>query len=141
MPFCTDWLTLVKSTNDINESAVIFQNSLCALYNECFLERKVRIRASDLPWVRPSLKIMIDDRDRAFHRRQWGKYRSLRKEVVIHIKHRNASLSCLHLQTRKTLGTHYDVSVDCGCHSVSATFLFDDFNNQFTYNFPSLACD
>ena len=51
-----------------------------------FFHLTVRLKPIDKPWVRPSLKILINARDRAFSSGQAAKYLRLRKEVLTHIK-------------------------------------------------------
>jgi hypothetical protein len=82
--FSIDWLALVKSAGDINSCASFLFDSLFALFEYCFPLRVVRFQSSDPPWMKPSLKILIDDRDRAFCRGQTQKYFRLRNEVMHH---------------------------------------------------------
>jgi hypothetical protein len=82
----TDWLTLVKTAKDLDSCASFFMAALFHLYNLCFPERTIRFRSIDPPWMKPSLKILVDDRDRAFTCGQTHKYLRLRKEVVKHTR-------------------------------------------------------
>ena len=54
------------------------------LFEEHFPTRTIRVRVSDPPWVKASLKILIDDRDRSFRDGRWAKYRRLRSEIIDH---------------------------------------------------------
>ncbi len=82
----TDWLSLVKSESDLNSCAALLLNCLYALFDFCFPMRTVRMRSTDPPWMRPSLKAMIDDRDRAYSKGETQKHLRLRDEVVRHTK-------------------------------------------------------
>jgi hypothetical protein len=52
----------------------------------CFPFKTIRIRSTDPPWVKHSLKLLIDRRDRAFSLRQMAKYKRLRNEVIVHVR-------------------------------------------------------
>lgn len=78
---------MVDSTDDLDKSVSFFQESLISIFNGCFPQRTVRLRSTDPPWLKPSLKILIDDRDKAYHKHQMAKYFRLRNEVISHCKH------------------------------------------------------
>ena len=82
-----DWLSLVSSVTSIDDAASLFQSCLLALFDLCFPKRTIRIRWSDPPWVKPSFKRLIDDRDRAYKKRKLTKYYRLREEVIRHGRH------------------------------------------------------
>ena len=66
-----------------------FLNSQCALkfiFDFCFPFRTIRLRHTDQPWVKSLLKLLIDERDRAFTKGHTCKYRRLRVKVIEHIK-------------------------------------------------------
>ena len=79
-----DWVKLVESATSIDESASIFKKVFNPFLICVSPLRTVRLRHSDPTWMKPSLKILIDDRDRAFFRRKWSKYYRLRNEVIRH---------------------------------------------------------
>ena len=81
----TDWLSLLKSFDDVNDAAYHFQNSLFSIFDHCFPERIIRRRSNNPEWVKDSLRLLIDERDRAFSKKQFSKYYRLRKEVSSHI--------------------------------------------------------
>ena len=81
-----NWLDLVRSACDLDTCAHLFTSYLFALYDSCFPKRTVRFRSSDPPWIKPSLKILIDDRDRAHASGCMSKYLRLRQEVIDHTK-------------------------------------------------------
>lgn len=82
----TDWLAIVKSYDDLDSCSSFFSKSLYSLFNHFFPLRVVRLRSTDPPWMKPSLKMLIDDRDRAFSKKQSSKYLRLRKEVNRHTR-------------------------------------------------------
>ncbi len=82
-----DWVSLVNSSPDINDASKSFLETLCDLKERCFPMKTIRSRPFDPPWVRPSLKFLIDRRDRAFSDNKKAKYLRLRKEVRDHIKY------------------------------------------------------
>ena len=98
------------------------------------------MRSNEPSWMRPSLKILIDDRDKAFFKRQWPKYYRLRKEVNAHILHLkkkfiDASVSSKNCKkvwkTLRCLGR-------CPKHTSSPnTFTAEDFNSFFASNLQS----
>ena len=81
-----DWLGFVSSFENLDEAVTAFLSCLHHLYDCHFPERTVRVRAFEPPWMKLSLKVLIDDRDRAFQNKQWSKYRRLRQEVICHIR-------------------------------------------------------
>ena len=133
-----DWLALVQNCVDLNESSSIFLNCLFALFDYCFPCRTVRLRSNEPSWMRPSLKILIDDKDKAFHNKQWSRYFRLRLEIKEHMRHLKErfiqsavtsadsrkvwkSLRCLGQSSNKSFSTH--------------SFTPDDFNSFFASNF------
>ncbi len=80
----TDWLALVQAADNVDSCASSLLNCLFSLYDFCFPFRTVRFHSNDPPWMKPSLKILIDDRDRAHSRGQFQKYLRLRAEVARH---------------------------------------------------------
>lgn len=91
----TDWVSIVQSFPDIHDASESFFDILSDIEEHCFPLRTVRFRSSDPPWVRPSLKFLIDRRDRAFSDNKKAKYLRLREEVKEHVKY----LKSRHLQS------------------------------------------
>ena len=79
-----DWVGIVESENSVDNAATSFQEHLLHLLDIFFPLRTVRFRSSEPPWMLPSLKLLINDRDRAFTNRQIAKYLRLREEVIKH---------------------------------------------------------
>ena len=56
----TDWLALVKDFDSLNEASEYFIDCVNFLFEHCFLIRTIRIQ-----WMNCSLKLLLDDRDKA----------------------------------------------------------------------------
>lgn len=82
----TDWLSLVQSLPSIDEAASALCCLLWALYDTHFPTKTIRKRCDDPPWMKPSLNILIDRRDRAFCEGKKLKYLRLRQQVIQHTK-------------------------------------------------------
>ena len=82
-----DWMNILQSTDDLDSCASLFTDAIYFFYDKCFPTRIVRLRSCDPPWLKPSLKVLIDDRDRAYSRGQTMKYFRLREEVIRHTRH------------------------------------------------------
>ena len=80
-----DWSTVVN-VNDLESAFSFFTSALFSLYDFCFPLRTIRLRSCDPEWMDFSLKILIDDRDRAYHNKNWSKFYRLRSEVVCRIR-------------------------------------------------------
>ncbi|MEL7309307.1 MAG: hypothetical protein AAGK05_16565, partial [Pseudomonadota bacterium] len=80
-----DWLSLFRDFRDLDEAMHVFLFTLRGIFDSFFPFVTVRVKSSDKPWVRPSLKVLINARDRAFALCQIGKYRRLRAEVIRHV--------------------------------------------------------
>lgn len=83
----TDWLSFINIYEDLHKALEAFNGCLLALYNQFFPERIVRLRSNEEPWMRMSLKILINDRDIAYKKKQTAKYLRLREEVIKHTKY------------------------------------------------------
>ena len=83
----TDWLSYIKDHDDLHDAVDSFNCCLYSLFNHYFPERVVRLRSNEEPWMRMSLKILINDRDIAYKKKQTAKYLRLREEVIKHTKY------------------------------------------------------
>lgn len=81
-----DWQGLEKFS-DVSVAAEVFQDTLKSLFRIFFPVKTVRWRSSDPPWWNSTLKLLLDDRDRAFSDRNWAKYTRLRDRVIEYTKH------------------------------------------------------
>jgi hypothetical protein len=70
--------------NDVHTAANTLTNHLVFLFNKHFPLRVVRVRSDDKPWVKPSLKLLINKRDEAFSKGKRWKYLRLRAAVIQH---------------------------------------------------------
>lgn len=82
-----DWLAISRSSASLDECALSLQNSIKCLVDECFPTRTIRVRSSEPPWMKPSLKLLINRRDKAYYEKKLLKYNRLKEDVINHIKH------------------------------------------------------
>jgi len=82
---------LIDDFSDIDFAVVTLHNVLSFLFDSCFPYVTVRFRSTDPAWMNGTLKVLMDKRDRAFHNKNFVKYRYLRLKVVkyIHVLKRN----------------------------------------------------
>ena len=83
---CAPFLSQVKAETDASAAVELFTKDLYNIYNENFPLRCVKLRTDDKPWIKPSLKLLINKRDRAFHNGNNAKYIRLRESVILHTK-------------------------------------------------------
>ena len=88
---CYDWLGVMSEIPDVNVAFLTLVSILSNFFNSCFPTRTVRLRSTDPEWFQLSLKVLIDDRDRAFSEGNFHKYRRLKNEVICHIRKLKAS--------------------------------------------------
>ncbi len=79
-----DWQSLVESADSIDNAASGLLNQLFSMFDAHFPMKTIRKRHDDPPWMKPSLNILIDRRDRAFSEGKKLKYLRLRQEVIRH---------------------------------------------------------
>jgi hypothetical protein len=138
----TNWLSLVNSSDDLDVSTSLFMNSLTHLFDLCFPSRVVRVKDSDPEWMNPSLKILIDDRDRAFSNHQWSKYHRLREEVVAHTRHLKAVFMKKAASTNSSRIWHaLRLLGRFGKTSTATVFSANEFSSHFTSNFQTFPDD
>jgi hypothetical protein len=89
-----DWMTIANSADSVDECAHSLQHSIQQLVDFYFPLRVIRIRSNEPPWMKPSLKLLISRRDKAFDQKKRLKYLRLRDDVISHEKF----LKTLHLQ-------------------------------------------
>ena len=135
-----DWCGLVNDNGNIDESCHVFIQCLFQLFNAYFPLRTVRVRADEPPWMRLSLKILINDRDAAFKNKQKLKYLRLCNEVRSHIKYLKSEYlqSAVKSKNPKTLWNAIDIL--CNRKKVSPNvqdLTADDFSSYFSSVFQS----
>ena len=83
----TNLISIVNNCgDDIDTATTEFYGALQGIYDSCFPLVTVRKRATDKPWVKPSLKVLINARDRAYSKHKTMKYLRLRDAVRHHIQ-------------------------------------------------------
>ena len=137
-----DWISVTDSL-DLHSAFKFFLSLLFQFFDSCFPFRTIRLRSGDPEWVKASLKVLIDDRDRAYSRGQWPKYLRLRNEVNDHIRHLKSSfIKCAASANNsrslwksiRCIGRNSSPAYD----SVN-NFSAEDFNNYFSSNFQTLS--
>ena len=76
-----DWNYFITSVCNVDDAAEQFLGALYFFYDRCFPQRTIRIKSNDPYWMKDWLKVLINDRDRAYNKKQWSKYFRLRNEV------------------------------------------------------------
>ena len=127
----------MSSFEDFDDAVSYFIKYLVTLFNHFFPSRTIRIRTSDPEWMKDSLKILIDDRDKAFCNKNWSKYARLRKEVKLHTRSLKKTFLSNASSTNSPKSTWKAIrSVGRFSRSTSTSrFLPDDFNDFFASNF------
>ena len=81
------WFADVKNPESCSELASSFSKHLSSAIDRIFPIKMVKIHFTDKPWMTPSLKQLINKRQRAFHsgdRDLWRHYRSkVKKEILL----------------------------------------------------------
>ena len=76
----------ILKVSGVEEATLLLTEGLRHLYNIFFPLRTIRIRDDDKPWVKPSLKLLINARDRAYAEKKHLKYVRLREAVIKHVR-------------------------------------------------------
>ena len=74
------------SMTDTNSVADLLTAELYKLFCKHFPLPSVRSRSDDKPWIKPSLKLLINQRDRAYSQKKTAKYLRLREAVISHVR-------------------------------------------------------
>jgi hypothetical protein len=72
--------------SNVDTCTEIFSKGLRELFCAHFPLRTLRLRSDDKPWIKPSLKLLINERDRAYSQKKTLKYLRLREKTISHIK-------------------------------------------------------
>ena len=92
---CENFRVALSENSSLNEvlfvsnaetAAAHLISELSHLFNVHFPLRTIRVRSDDKPWVKPSLKILVNARDRAYAQKKTLKYLRLRKAVSWHVR-------------------------------------------------------
>ena len=78
------FLPSITKMADVNVASNALVQYLMFLYNKHFPIKSVRVRSDDKPWVKSSLKLLINMRDNAYAKCKMVKYFRLRKAVIQH---------------------------------------------------------
>ena len=92
-----NWVAFLQSASDLDSCASLFFESLKYVLDICFPIKSVRLRPSDPPWLKPGLKILINERDKAWSNGQRAKYLRLREKAAsLKTSQGSVSESCLY---------------------------------------------
>jgi len=99
------------------------------------------VRQSDPPWLSPSLRMLINDRDRAFRLRHWGKYRRLREEVITSFRQMKSKYLKMSVSSGNARNVWKAIKSVSRCHSTrpspSSKLTADDFSLYFSSVFQN----
>lgn len=76
---CAESLHVILSEKDVNIATATFIDCLTIFLDKHFPLRTVKMRSDDKPWIKPSLKYLINKRDKAFAEGKTLKYARLRQ--------------------------------------------------------------
>jgi len=82
-----DWNTCLSIFEDVDEITSNYNDCLYSLFDQCFPLKTVTLSSKDQPWVTPKLKMLMAEKDRAFHKKNKTAYISLREQLDREIKH------------------------------------------------------
>jgi hypothetical protein len=85
----TNWSSLIGNADTIDEKTERLLATISSAYCDAFPSKTVRIRPGDKPWMKPFLKALINQRDRAYAENKHLKYILLREKIqstVLHLK-------------------------------------------------------
>ena len=125
----------------------LFQNCLKAVFDLCFPLRSIRVNPRDPPWVTTQLKVLINDRDRAFSRRQRLKYLRLRRQVRVEVQSAKGDYIKRAVNSGdvrrtwtviKAMGKHPSVVKSTNHPSLNAKHFNDYFSSVFQSSDPPL---
>jgi hypothetical protein len=134
-----DWMAVVdEQDRSVDESATCFQEVIILLLDSFFPLRVIRERSNDPIWMKPSMKILLNRRDRAYAEKKWRKYERLRDEVIRHEKYLKARHCQLAMSSRSPKDFWMSVnsiSRRSKPKSVLANLSVEDFSEYFTQTF------
>ena len=86
-----DWFTDFGPSSSVEDLAFSFTTQLTDAINRRFPVKTIKLHATDKPWITPELKLMIKDRQKAFHTGNIPAWRSLKYKVQQEIAKRKKS--------------------------------------------------
>ena len=138
--FAINWEHYTNSASSVDEAASVLLHLLYTLFDAHFPTRTIRKRHDDPPWMKPSLNMLIDKRDKAFSQGKKQKYLRLRKEVVKHTKVLKRRF-IIHASVQRHSGKAWAAIKNIGCLSTKSKtpikFSAEDMNASFAASFNS----
>jgi len=135
-----DWTAFLSPFDSVDDVTDMFHKCVLHFYDSFFPHRTIRIRSQEPPWMKISLKLLINERDQAFANKQHTKFLRLREKVYSQTKHLK-SVYLRHAISSGDIRKLWNaVSTLCKRHknsSSSCPFSPGDFNEYFSSNFQS----
>jgi len=82
MLVCIDWNKTLPINSDIDIMTNNYNLVLFSLYDKCFPLKTVTLSSDDQPWTTPKIKLLMAQKDRAFHKGQHMRYVSYREHLI-----------------------------------------------------------
>jgi hypothetical protein len=86
-----DWFGKLKPNPTTDSLALSFMNCLTETIHRIFPQKKVTRHRNDKPWITPTIKQLIADRQKAFHCQNISTWKSLKYKVQQEIKSRKTT--------------------------------------------------
>jgi hypothetical protein len=137
----TKWVEVVQ-VEDVDEAASSFLLTLKSIFDSCFPEVAYRLRPDDKPWITPRIKMIINQRDRAYKEKKTLKYLRLRDQVrseILRAKSNYANGRAVTDKDTKQTQMWKSVNDLCGRalrdkHHVDVSFISDIFQKSFNHD-------
>ena len=76
-----NWFSELSPNPTVDSLAVSLTNQLTQTIDHIFQKKKVKHHQTDKPWITPAIKLLIKDRQKAFHSQNFPLWRSLKHKV------------------------------------------------------------
>lgn len=75
------WNVLFRNIATVDAMVDIYNNTLSNIFSICFPKKTVTLSSKDKPWITPSIKLLMTQKDRAFNRGNKSTYLHLRDRL------------------------------------------------------------
>jgi hypothetical protein len=82
----TQWEEIVSPDLSLDEATELLVATLDSIFVYCFPKKVIRMRTIDKPWIKLSLKLLVNERDKAYSEKKTLKYLRLREKVIQLVK-------------------------------------------------------
>lgn len=76
-----NWSEILTTVVSLDDSVELFENTLACLFDHCFPFKSVKISSRDPPWVNAEVKLLMKQKDHAYHRHNYAKYIAIRERL------------------------------------------------------------